>query len=53
MSGSKFSEVFPLRITPKMYRDMRSAAEREYLTISQYLRKLIREATAKCKASNG
>jgi len=30
-----------------MYKDVLAAAEREYLTMSQYLRKLIREALEK------
>ena len=44
MADTKFTEVFPLRISAKMYKGIRLAAEREYLTISQWLRKLIREA---------
>jgi len=47
---TKYSEVFPLRVTPVMYKEIRAAAEREYLTISQYLRKLVREALHKEKA---
>jgi predicted HicB family RNase H-like nuclease len=43
-SQGKFSEVFPLRVTARMYRDIKKAAEREYLTISQYVRKVLREA---------
>lgn len=43
----KYTEIFPLRITGKMYKDIRAAAESEYLTISQWLRKVIRETLAK------
>lgn len=45
--AEKFSEAFPLRVSPKMYREIKTAAAKEYLTISQYLRKLIREAMSK------
>lgn len=43
----KYSESFPLRITTKMYRWLKVEAACEYLSISQFLRKLIREAMEK------
>lgn len=43
----KYTENFPLRITSQMYKWVKSQAEREFLTISQYLRKMIREAMEK------
>lgn len=39
----KYTEAFPLRVTAKMYKAVKEAADREYLSISQFLRKLIRE----------
>lgn len=43
----KYTEVFPLRTTTKMYREIKAAAQKEYLTISQYVRKVLREALEK------
>lgn len=40
----KFTKAFPLRLSAPMYRKVKAAAEREYLTVSAYLRKIIREA---------
>jgi hypothetical protein len=42
-------EPISFRLPGKMYKELKRAAEREYLSISQYLRKLIREAMAKEK----
>ena len=43
----KFTEVFPLRLSPKMSKQVKAAADREYMTISSYLRKVIRETLVK------
>lgn len=41
----KYPESIILRMTEKMFKALRRAAEKEYLTVSDYLRKIIREAT--------
>jgi hypothetical protein len=46
-SQPKYSEVIPLRVTAKMYKEIRIAAQREFLTMSHLLRKLIREGLEK------
>jgi len=42
----KCTKSFPLRLTAPMYRKVKVAAEREYMTVSAYLRKMIRESLA-------
>lgn len=40
----KYSELLTVKFTNRMYRDLKSLAEKEFITISQYIRKLVREA---------
>jgi hypothetical protein len=40
-------EPISFRVPPKMFKDIQKRASAEYITISQWLRKLIREALAK------
>jgi hypothetical protein len=40
----KYSEVVPLRVTPKMYRALKTTADKEYISMAQYLRRVLREA---------
>ncbi len=43
----EYGEQIPCRVTTKMYREIKAVAEREYITLSQAVRKLIREALEK------
>lgn len=47
MSNTEFSELLALKVSGKMFKQVKAAAEREYLTVSQWVRKLIREALEK------
>jgi len=47
MSTNQYPEAIPVRVTTKMYREIKAIAEREYITLSQAVRKLIREALEK------
>ena len=44
MADTKYPEALPVRVTSKMYKQVRERAEREYITMSQWIRKVIREA---------
>jgi predicted HicB family RNase H-like nuclease len=43
----KYTEAFPVRVTAQMYKAVKAAADREYLSISQFIRKLIRDNVMK------
>jgi hypothetical protein len=47
MSNTEYSELVTFKVSDKMYKQVKAAAEREYLTVSQWVRKLIREALEK------
>ena len=47
MGNNEYPEQIPVRVTTKMYREIKALAEREYITLSQAVRKLIREALEK------
>ena len=47
MSNHGYPEQIPVRVTTKMFREIKAIADREYISLSQAVRKLIREALEK------